>query len=127
MDMLVAETGISKTSMYKHFRTKDDLILAVLRLRDDPVIGAGAQCEAATDYSLVYDSEICIGDLEKPDQLAAAFAGVKQVLHLAHIRFAPTTLQAAGPAVEHVVMISSLRRFSRVPSPSVGEVIRGER
>lgn len=35
MDRLVAETGISKTSMYKHFRTKEDLILAVLRLRDD--------------------------------------------------------------------------------------------
>lgn len=35
MDMLVAETGISKTSMYKHFRTKEDLILAVLRLRDE--------------------------------------------------------------------------------------------
>lgn len=35
MDMLVAETGISKTSMYKHFRTKEDLIIAVLRLRDE--------------------------------------------------------------------------------------------
>lgn len=35
MDMLVAETGVSKTSMYKHFRTKEDLILAVLRLRDE--------------------------------------------------------------------------------------------
>lgn len=35
MDMLVAETGISKTSMYKHFRTKEDLILAALRLRDE--------------------------------------------------------------------------------------------
>ncbi|PCI33595.1 MAG: TetR family transcriptional regulator [Alphaproteobacteria bacterium] len=35
MDMLVVETGISKTSMYKHFRTKEDLILATLRLRDD--------------------------------------------------------------------------------------------
>ncbi len=35
MDMLVRETGISKTSMYKHFRTKEDLILAVLRLRDE--------------------------------------------------------------------------------------------
>ncbi len=35
MDMLVDETGISKTSMYKHFRTKEDLILAVLRLRDE--------------------------------------------------------------------------------------------
>jgi AcrR family transcriptional regulator len=35
MDTLVAETGISKTSMYKHFRSKEDLILAVLRLRDE--------------------------------------------------------------------------------------------
>jgi len=35
MDMLVKETGISKTSMYKHFRTKEELILAVLRLRDE--------------------------------------------------------------------------------------------
>ena len=35
MDKLATETGISKTSMYKHFRTKEDLILAVLRLRDE--------------------------------------------------------------------------------------------
>lgn len=35
MDLLVRETGISKTSMYKHFRTKEDLILAALRLRDE--------------------------------------------------------------------------------------------
>ena len=35
MDKVVAETGISKTSMYNHFRTKEDLILAVLRLRDE--------------------------------------------------------------------------------------------
>lgn len=35
MDMLVRETGVSKTSMYKHFRTKEELILAVLRLRDE--------------------------------------------------------------------------------------------
>ncbi|WP_299844901.1 TetR/AcrR family transcriptional regulator [uncultured Roseovarius sp.] len=34
MDRLVADTGISKTSMYKHFRTKEDLILAALTLRD---------------------------------------------------------------------------------------------
>lgn len=35
MDMLASETGISKTSMYKYFRTKEELILAVLRLRDE--------------------------------------------------------------------------------------------
>lgn len=35
MDKLVAETRISKTSMYNHFRTKEDLILATLKLRDE--------------------------------------------------------------------------------------------
>lgn len=35
MDRLAKEAGVSKTSIYKHFRTKDDLILATLRLRDE--------------------------------------------------------------------------------------------
>ncbi|OUR95846.1 TetR family transcriptional regulator [Halobacteriovorax marinus] len=34
MDLIAKEVGISKTSIYKHFRTKEDLILAVLELRD---------------------------------------------------------------------------------------------
>ena len=33
MDRLVAVTGLSKTSMYKHFKTKEDLILATLERR----------------------------------------------------------------------------------------------
>jgi len=35
MDLVAKETGVSKTSIYKHFRTKQELILAVLRLRDE--------------------------------------------------------------------------------------------
>ncbi len=35
MDRLAKETSVSKTAIYKHFRTKEDLILAVLRLRDE--------------------------------------------------------------------------------------------
>ncbi len=35
MDTLVAKTGISKTSMYNHFKSKEDLIIAALRLRDE--------------------------------------------------------------------------------------------
>jgi AcrR family transcriptional regulator len=35
MDLVARETGVSKTSIYKHFRTKEELILAVLRLRDE--------------------------------------------------------------------------------------------
>jgi len=39
MDLLVAETGISKTSIYKHFTTKEELILATLKLRDEHIRG----------------------------------------------------------------------------------------
>lgn len=35
MDHLSGETGISKTTMFKHFRSKEELILATLRLRDE--------------------------------------------------------------------------------------------
>ena len=35
MDRIAKETGVSKTAIYKHFRTKEDLILATLRLRDE--------------------------------------------------------------------------------------------
>ncbi|KIC21863.1 TetR/AcrR family transcriptional regulator [Leisingera sp. ANG-Vp] len=35
MDLVAAETGVSKTSIYKHFRSKEELILAVLQLRDE--------------------------------------------------------------------------------------------
>ncbi|GIX19152.1 MAG: TetR family transcriptional regulator [Erythrobacter sp.] len=37
MDLLAAETGISKTAIYKHFATKDDLVIATLRLRDEQI------------------------------------------------------------------------------------------
>ena len=35
MDRLAKETGVSKTAIYKHFKSKDELILATLRLRDE--------------------------------------------------------------------------------------------
>lgn len=39
MDLVAAETGVSKTSIYKHFRSKEELILAVLQLRDEDFRG----------------------------------------------------------------------------------------
>ncbi|MCE8471007.1 TetR/AcrR family transcriptional regulator, partial [Rhodovulum sulfidophilum] len=37
LDRLSDETGISKTTMFRHFRSKDDLILATMKRRDDGV------------------------------------------------------------------------------------------
>jgi AcrR family transcriptional regulator len=35
VDMIVAEAGVAKTSLYRHFRTKDDLIAAFLKREDE--------------------------------------------------------------------------------------------
>lgn len=35
VDRIVAEAGVAKTTLYRHFRSKDDLIAAVLRRHED--------------------------------------------------------------------------------------------
>ena len=35
VDRIIAEAGVSKKTLYSHFRTKDELILATLRKRDE--------------------------------------------------------------------------------------------
>src|ERR1700722_9525725 len=35
VDLVVEEAGVAKTSLYRHFRTKDDLIAAFLELEDE--------------------------------------------------------------------------------------------
>src|SRR3954467_8920991 len=38
IDRIIAEAGVAKMSLYKHFPSKDDLILAVLRHREEGVL-----------------------------------------------------------------------------------------
>lgn len=35
IDRIVAEAGVAKTSLYRHFRSKDELVVAVLALREE--------------------------------------------------------------------------------------------
>lgn len=35
VDLVIAEAGVAKTTLYRHFRTKEDLIVAVLRRLDE--------------------------------------------------------------------------------------------
>src|SRR5262245_34817656 len=39
IDRIIAEAGVAKMSLYKHFPSKDDLILAVLKHREEIVLG----------------------------------------------------------------------------------------
>lgn len=70
--------------------------------------------------------EICLGDLDHPAQVRPTLAGVRRILHLAHIRYTPALVAGVENTLEHLVLVSSRRRFSQVPSPSVEEVIQGE-
>ena len=38
IDRIIAEAGVAKMSLYKHFPSKDDLILAVLKYREEKLI-----------------------------------------------------------------------------------------
>ncbi|NVD40007.1 TetR/AcrR family transcriptional regulator [Ensifer sp. HO-A22] len=35
IDLIIAEAGVAKTTLYRHFKTKEDLILAALQSRDE--------------------------------------------------------------------------------------------
>lgn len=71
-------------------------------------------------------AEVFTGDLTRPREVAAAFGGVSRIVHLAHIRYTGTLVECLAGSVDHVVLVSSLRRFSQVRSASVEEVLRGE-
>src|SRR5437667_11635438 len=38
IDRIIAEAGVAKMSLYNHFPSKDDLILAVLKYREEGVL-----------------------------------------------------------------------------------------
>ena len=70
--------------------------------------------------------EVVRGDLERTEGVAGLFAGVRVVLHLASIRHVRPVLAGVDKQVERLVLVSSLRRFSLVPDPSVTEVTEAE-
>lgn len=78
MDRLVAETGISKTSIYKHFNTKDDLIVASLQLRDsflrDWLFGRIKQLAATPREQLIAMFDALDEWFRQPDFYGCMFA-----------------------------------------------------
>ena len=60
-------------------------------------------------------------------QLAEHFEGVTHVAHLAPIWHGRAVVSALTETIQQAVFVSSLRRFSRIPSPSVEAVVTGER
>ena len=70
--------------------------------------------------------EVRVGDLDQPECMKDAFSGITKVLHLAHIRYTSVLCENITNTVEHIVLVSSVRGLSKVPSISVEEVRAGE-
>ncbi len=71
--------------------------------------------------------EVLRGDLEDAASLTGVADGIRQVIHLVHIRYASAVVAMLSRDVEKVVFLSSLRALSQVPCPSVQQVLDGER
>lgn len=66
------------------------------------------------------------GDLLDEVARRRSLKGVRFVIHLAHIRYASLLLADMHNEIERIILMSSLWRFSRVPSTAVDEVIESE-
>ena len=82
---------------------------------------------AESDTSQIVNSgdsiEIRIGDLGSVESLRLACEGVESVVNVASIRFASSFVQALRKCdIKHLIAISSLRLFSKVPSVTVNAV-----
>jgi AcrR family transcriptional regulator len=63
IDKVLAAAGVAKMTMYKHFRSKEELILAVLRLRDERwrnafMLGVEKRAKGAGDRLLAMFDEL---------------------------------------------------------------------
>jgi nucleoside-diphosphate-sugar epimerase len=114
MVLLTGATGFTGQRLLPRLKEKTRSVRVFVRPTSDL---------AAVDLR---DLDVVVGDLTDREAVRTALSGVQRVLHLAHIRYTPQLLEAAPPALEHVVALSSLRLLSTVPSPSVDEVARAE-
>jgi nucleoside-diphosphate-sugar epimerase len=71
-------------------------------------------------------AEVVRGDFEASEGIGGALGGARIVLHLASIRYVRSVLESVDKTIERLVLVSSLRRFSLVPDPTVDEVVAAE-
>jgi len=71
--------------------------------------------------------EVVRGDLWHPETVRAAMKGIRVLVNVAHIRFAPhliPLLKESG--IGRAIFMSSTRRYTRFPCTSASQVIEGE-
>ena len=87
IDRIIAEAGVAKMTLYNHFASKDDLILAVLQFRDEKI-------------NKFFETEIERNVAQGLDRLQAFFAALKQWFESLGFRgcaFINATVELADP------------------------------
>lgn len=70
--------------------------------------------------------EVVHGDLEDVPNFRDMTQGVRQIIHLAHIRYARAVVSMIDADTERVVFVSSLRALSKIPCTTLDQVLDGE-
>jgi AcrR family transcriptional regulator len=100
IDRIIAEAGVAKMSLYNHFRSKDDLILAVLEYRE-------------ALFRTEFSAAIAHYEATLNDPLRAFFAVLKDRFESGHFRgcvFMNASLELADPAHPASVYVQSQKR-----------------
>lgn len=89
VDTVIAQAGVAKSSLYRHFRTKDDLIAAYLQVEDDA-------------FWQQWDAAAGVGGDPPEERLAAVLAWIGRKIAAAGFRGCPQLNAAAEfPDPEH--------------------------
>lgn len=153
IDRVIAEAGVAKATLYAHFPSKDDLILAVLQWREERTNGffaaaMGRHVGAGADRLTAFYAALreLLGDpdfrgccfinaaveIADPDHPAFRFVqGQKRRFHafLAGIveeavgRPAPQLAEAAAVLTDGAIVTAVIRR-SAAPADTAGEAVR---
>jgi AcrR family transcriptional regulator len=104
VDRLIAEAGIAKASLYRHFASKDELVEAYLRGRHDRVVAALSQALAAPEVP-ARERVLLIFDLLAEKAGQPLFRGCAFLIAVAEQESSEPVLKVAR---EHKTTIRSL-------------------
>jgi AcrR family transcriptional regulator len=112
IDRIIAEAGVAKMSLYKHFPSKDDLIMAVLQYREELVL----------DF---FATAIARHEKRTKNKLRAFFAALKEWFESSGFRgcaFQNAAVELADPAHAGTLFVREhKRRFQQFLSTLIAD------
>jgi TetR/AcrR family transcriptional repressor of mexJK operon len=115
MDLIAAEAGVSKVTVYNHYGSKESLFLAVIgdaleEALGDAVAGTQARLDSSDDLreSLVWTAQEWVKGMVRPDVLALRHLVVSEVRRFPELG---TAWQANGPLRAQPALVATFGRL----------------